>query len=85
MEARRQTSGQKRLCPNQQVSGAVGDFIEGGPTKRRQKGAIIQKCNQGCRFGSVEEMKLPSAVLKVESIAASIPPDVPPAAENIRE
>jgi DUF971 family protein len=38
------------------------------------------------RFDNGEEKELPSAVLKVESIAASIPPDVPlPAAPNVRE
>jgi hypothetical protein len=36
MEPPRRTASQKRLAPNQRVSGAVGEFIEGGPTKCRR-------------------------------------------------
>ncbi len=38
------------------------------------------------RFDNGDEKELPSAVLKVESLTASIPPDIPlPVAQNIRE
>jgi hypothetical protein len=92
MEAGGRTSGQKRLCPNQRVSGAVGDFIQ-GPSKRRRRqrlfGHVVRAVGEKrylIRFDNGEEKELPSAVLKVESIAASIPPDIPlPVAQNVRE
>ena len=46
MECGRRTAPQKRLATNQRVSGAVGNFIEGGPSKRRRHerwfGHIVQ-------------------------------------------
>ncbi len=84
--------GQKRLSPNQRVSGAVGGLIQ-GPSKRRRRqrwfGQIITAVGEKkylVRFDNGEERELPSAVLKVEHAAASIPLDIPiPTAENIRE
>jgi hypothetical protein len=84
MEAPRRTASQKRLAPNQRVSGAVGDFIEGGPTKRRRRerlfGHIIAAVGEKrylVRFDNGQEKECPSNILKVESSAASIPPDIP--------
>ena len=66
METGRRAAGQKRLCPNQRVSGSVGEFIE-GPSNGEEK-----ECS--------------SNILKVESMAASLPPDVPlPVPQNVRE
>jgi hypothetical protein len=92
MEEGRWTLGQKRLSPNQRVLGAVGEFVQ-GPSKRRRRqrwfGHIITAVGEKkylVRFDNGEERELPSAVLKVEHAAASIPPDIPiPTAENIRE
>jgi len=92
MEPPRRTASQKRLAPNQRVSGAVGEFIEGGPTKRRRRqrlfGHIIRATGErrySVHFVNGKEKELPSNVLKVESAAASIPPDIPlPAQENVR-
>lgn len=91
MEPPRRTASQKRLAPNQRVSGAVGEFIEGGPTKRRRRqrlfGHIIRATGERrylVRFDNGKEKELPSNVLKVESAAASIPPDIPlPAQDNV--
>jgi hypothetical protein len=92
MEAPRRTASQKRLAANQRVSGAVGDFVKGGPAKRRQRqrwsGHVIHAVGERrylIRFDNGQEKELPSNVLKVESAAASIPPDMPlPDQENIR-
>jgi hypothetical protein len=92
MEEGRRTVGQKRLSPNQRVSGAVGEFVQ-GPSKRRRRqrwfGHIITAVGEKkylVRFDNGEERELPSAVLKVEQATASIPPDIPiPTAANIRE
>jgi hypothetical protein len=92
MEEVRQTSGQKLLSPNQRISGAVGEFIE-GPSKRRRRqrwfGHVITAVGEKkylVRFDNGEERELPSAVLKVEQATASIPPDILiPTAENVRD
>ncbi len=46
MEGGRQTAQQKKLATNQRVSGAVGNFIEAGPSKHcrheRWFGYILQ-------------------------------------------
>ncbi len=93
MEAGRRTASQKRLAPNQRVSGAVGDFVEGGPTKRHWRerwfGHVLQAVGERrylVRFDNGQEKELPSNVLKVESAAASIPPDMPlPDRQHIRD
>ena len=92
MEEGRRMVGQKRLSPNQRVSGAVGEFVQ-GPSKRRRRqrwfGHIITAVGEKkylVRFDNGEERELPSAVLKVEQDTESIPPDIPiPTAANIRE
>jgi hypothetical protein len=92
MEAPRRMASQKWLTPNQRVSGAVEEFIEGGPKKLRQRqrlfGHIIRATGERrylVHFDNGEEKELPSNVLKVESTAASIPPDISlPAQENVR-
>jgi hypothetical protein len=80
MEVGGRRASQKRLAPNQRVSGSVGEFIE-GPSKRcrRQRwfGHIIRAVGERkylVRFDNGEERELPSAVLKVEHIVASTPP-----------
>jgi len=93
MEVQRRTAAQKRLAPHQRVSGAVGDFIEGGPSKRRRPqrwfGHVIQAVGERrymVRFDNGQEKELPSNVLKVESALASIPPDVPiPVVANVAQ
>jgi len=93
MEVQRRTAAQKRLTPHQRVSGAVGDFIEGGPSKRRRPqrwfGHVIQAVGERrymVRFDNGQEKELPSNVLKVESALASIPPDVPiPVVANVAQ
>ncbi len=75
------------------MSGAVGNFIEGGPSKRRRRerwfGHILQAVGEKkylVRFGNGEERELPSAVLKVEHMVASLPPDLPiPTPQNVQE
>jgi len=92
MESGRRTEGQKRLCPNQHVSGSVGEFIE-GPSKRRRRqrwfGHIVRAVGENkylVRSNNGEEKECSSNILKVEHIAASLPPDVPvPIPENVRE
>ncbi len=81
MEGSRCTASQKRLIPDQRVSGAVGNYIP-GPTKRRHQerlfGYIVHYIGENrylVRFDNGEEKELPSAVLKVESIVAALPPD----------
>ena len=91
MEAGRRTASQKRLAPDQRVSGALGAFIE-GPHKRRRRerlfGHIIRAVGERrylVRFDNGEERECASNVLKVESSLASIPPDMPlPVREPIR-
>ena len=84
MEVQRRTAAKKRLAPHQRVSGAVGGFIEGGPSKHRRRerwfGHVIQAVGERrymVRFDNGQEKELPYIVLKVESALASIPPDVP--------
>jgi len=62
MECGRRTAPQKRLATNQRVSGAVGNFIEGGPSKRRHRerwfGHILQAVREKkylIRFDNGEE------------------------------
>ncbi len=57
---------QKRLTPHQRVSGAVGDFIEGGHSKRRRRerwfGHVIQAVGERrymVRFDNGQEKELP--------------------------
>ena len=83
MEGGRRSAPQKRLASNQRVSGAVGNFIE-GPSKRRRRerwfGHVLRAVGEKkylIRFDNGEEKELPSAVLKVEHMIASLPPDVP--------
>jgi hypothetical protein len=91
MEAGRRMTAQKRLAPNQRVSGSVGEFIE-GPSKRRPRmrlfGHIIQAVGERrylVRFDNGEEKECPSNILKVESAFASLPPDMPiPPPDNVR-
>jgi hypothetical protein len=91
MEAERRAASQKRLAPNQRVSGAVGEFIE-GPSKRRRRqrlfGHVIQAVGERrylVRFDNGEEKECASNVLKVESALSSLPPDMPlPAPESVR-
>lgn len=92
MEVGGRRASQKRLAPNQRVSGSVGEFIE-GPSKRRRRqrwfGHIIRAVGERkylVRFDNGEERELPSAVLKVEHIVASIPPDtLIPTPQNAHE
>jgi hypothetical protein len=92
MESGRRAGGQKRLCPNQRVSGSVGEFIE-GPSKRRRRqrlfGHVVRAVGGKkylVRFDNGEEKECPSNILKVESIVTSLPPDVQiPIAQNVRE
>jgi hypothetical protein len=81
-DARRRATANKRLHVNQRVSGAVGEYIE-GPTKRRRRqrlfGHII--CAVGerrymVRFDDGSEKECASALLRVENMHASLPPDV---------
>ncbi len=81
MEGSRRTASQKRLIPDQRVSGAAGNYIP-GPTKRRRWerlfGYVVLSVGENrylVRFDNGEEKELPSAVLKVESIVAALPPD----------
>lgn len=83
MEGGRRSAPQKRLASNQRVSGAVGNFIE-GPSKRRRRerwfGHVLRAVGEKkylIRFDNGEEKEFPSAVLKVEHMIASLPPDVP--------
>jgi hypothetical protein len=84
---------QKHLAPHQRVSGAVGKFIEGGPSKRhrweRWFGHVIQAGGERrylVHFANGQEKMLPSNVLNVESALASIPPDVQvPVSETVAE
>ena len=84
-------ASQKRLAPNQRVSGAVGDFME-GPAKRRRRqrlfGHIIQAVGERrylVRFNNGEEKECASNILKVESALTSLPPDMPmPAVTTVR-
>ena len=83
MEAERRTTSQKRLAPNQRVSGAVGDFIP-GPSKRRRRqrlfGHVLRAMGEKCylvRFDDGQEKECSSNILKVESSSASLPPDMP--------
>jgi hypothetical protein len=89
----RRTAPQKRLAVNQRVSGAVGEFYEDPSAKRRQRqrwfGHVVRAVGEKrylVRFDNGEEKELASSVLKVESMVASIPPDVlAPLPRNIRE
>jgi hypothetical protein len=79
--ARRATAN-KRLHVNQRVSGALGEYME-GPTKRhhyrRLYGHIVSVIGERkylVRFDDGTEKECPSAVLRVERVAASLPPDV---------
>jgi hypothetical protein len=82
MEAERQTTSQKHHAPNQRVSSAVGDFIP-GPSKCRCPqwlfGHVIrakgEKCYLVC-FDDGQEKECSSNILKVESLSASLPPDM---------
>ncbi len=81
----RRTAPQKRLAVNQRVSGAVGEFYEDPSAKRRQRqrwfGHVVRAVGEKrylVRFDNGEEKELASSVLKVESMVASIPPDVLP-------
>jgi hypothetical protein len=93
MEAGPRTVRQKRLAPNQRVSGAVGEFIDTGPSKRRRRerwfGHVIEAVGERkylVRFDNGQEKELPSNVLKVEDMVASLPPDVLlPIPQNVRE
>lgn len=83
MEGGRRSAPQKRLASKQRVSGAVGNFIE-GPSKRRHCerwfGHVLRAVGEKkylIRFDNGEEKELPSSVLKVEHMIASLPPDVP--------
>jgi hypothetical protein len=75
----RRTSGQKRLCPNQRVSGSVGEFIAGPSKRRRQErwfGHIVRLVGEKkylVRFDNEEERECASNILKVEHMAASLP------------
>ena len=69
MEGSRHTASQKRLIPDQRVSGAVGNYIP-GPTKRRRWerlfGYVVLSVGENrylVRFDNGEEKELPSAVL----------------------
>jgi hypothetical protein len=93
MEAGPRTVRQKRLAPNQQVSGAVGEFIDTGPSKRRCRerwfGHVFEAVGERkylVRFDNGQEKELPSNVLKVEDMVATLPPDVLlPIPQNVRE
>ena len=92
MEGSRRTASQKRLIPDQRVSGAAGNYIP-GPTKRRHWerlfGYVVRSVGENrylVRFDNGEEKELPSAVLKVESIVAALPPDtLIPVARDVQE
>jgi hypothetical protein len=84
------TSGQKRLCPNQQISGSVVEFIA-GPSKRHHQEQwfthIVRAVGEYLvRFDNGEERECASNILKVEHVAASLLPDIPlPTPQNARE
>jgi hypothetical protein len=92
MEAGRRITSQKRLAPNQRVSGAVGDFIP-GPSKRRRRrqlfGHVIRAVGERCYlvgFDDGQEKECSSNILKVESVSASLLPDIPvPARDVLRD
>lgn len=85
----RRATANKRLHANQRVSGALGDYME-GPTKRRRRlrlfGTIVSAVGERkylVRFDDGTEKECPSAILRVEKVVASLPPDMPlPAASN---
>jgi hypothetical protein len=87
------TALQKGLAVNQRVSGAVGEFYEGPSAKRRPRqcwfGHVVRAVGEKrylVRFDNGGEKELASSALKVESMVASIPPDVlAPLTRNIRE
>jgi hypothetical protein len=71
--------GQNRLCPNQRISGSVGEFSD-GPSKRHHQqqwfGYIVRAAGEKkyqVRFDIGEERECASNILKVEHIAASLP------------
>jgi len=81
-DSARRATAKKRLHVNQRVSGALGEYME-GPTKRRRRqrlfGHIISAVGERkylVRFDDGTEKECPSAVLRVEKVAASIPPDM---------
>ena len=81
-DSTRRATANKRLHANQRVSGAVGDYMQ-GPTKRRRRqrlfGHIISAVGEKkylVRFDDGSEKECSSALLRVEKIHASLPPDV---------
>ena len=79
----RRATANKRLHANQRVSGALGDYME-GPTKRRRRlrlfGTIVSAVGERkylVRFDDGTEKECPSAILRVEKVVASLPPDMP--------
>ncbi len=79
----RRATANKRLHANQRVSGALGDYME-GPTKRRRRlrlfGTIVSAVGERkylVRFDDGSEKECPSAILRVEKVVASLPPDIP--------
>jgi hypothetical protein len=81
-DSARRATANKRLHVNQRVSGTLRKYME-GPTKRRRHqrlfGHIVSAIGERkylVRFDDGTEKECPSAVLRVERVAASLPPDV---------
>jgi len=81
-DSARRATANKRLHVNQRVSGTLGGYME-GPTKRHRHqrlfGHIVSAVGERkylVRFDDGTEKECPSAVLRVERVAASLPPDV---------
>ncbi len=83
MEAGRRTASQKHLACNRRVSSAVGDFISGQSKCRchqRLFGNMIRAMGERCylvHFDDGQETECSTKILKVESLSASFPLDIP--------
>jgi hypothetical protein len=78
----RRATAKKRLNVNQRVSGALGEHME-SPTKRHHHrwlfGHIVSFIGERkylVQFDDGTEKECPAAVLRIEKVAASLPPDV---------
>lgn len=93
MSAPPRTTRVKILQPQTRVSGAVGEFIEDGSTRRKRRrlyGTVLQatSCNRYMvSFDATPSpivLEVPSNSLRVEHAAAALPPDLPiPSVANI--
>jgi hypothetical protein len=89
------TTRVKILQPQTRVSGAVGDFIEDGSKRRKRRrlyGVVLQATSRNRYMVSFDATPTPivlevsSNLLRVEHMAAALPPDVPiPSIANVPE